>query len=144
MIDVAVILKEYDIKVEAMFLFDAVDRSLRLSGDVIPNNVEYCYHAFRHPASKSRESFGNTGTRSQHGVNFEKAYFMTTHGGLGGSPWNDDEGYTQDQQHIVNEGFPDGRTTITVQQENAGMAQVKEWMGFRMRLHSLQDAGISL
>ena len=50
-------------RVEAMFLFDAVDRSLDLAMTTyIPPNVHYCYHAMRDDSTRSRPSFGHCGT----------------------------------------------------------------------------------
>lgn len=41
--------KRINRKVEALFLFDAVDRALGVSTDVIPRNVAKAYHAIRDP-----------------------------------------------------------------------------------------------
>jgi pimeloyl-ACP methyl ester carboxylesterase len=45
-------LKDEDIKVDAMFLFDAVRRVLNSTTDVevVPSNVKRCYHAMRDPS----------------------------------------------------------------------------------------------
>src|SRR5690348_7855858 len=61
-INVASMLADWDIEVEAIFLFDAVDRSLELSASRIPDNVRYAYHAVRMPSAGSRLSFGNCRT----------------------------------------------------------------------------------
>lgn len=74
--------------VQEMFLFDAVDRSFWMDNDktkVIPSNVRAAFHAVRHPASKSRVTFGNCGMQGTNG-NLGIEYFMTTHGGVGGWP----------------------------------------------------------
>jgi hypothetical protein len=86
-LDVALILKNYGIPVEAIFLFDAVTRSPWLSGEVIPANVKHCYHAIREPKSGSRRSFGNSRAVAAAGVKYYPEYFLTTHAGMGGVPW---------------------------------------------------------
>lgn len=48
---VAQALKKNNVEVEAMFLFDAVDRTVNFrSAETIPANVRYCYHALRDPS----------------------------------------------------------------------------------------------
>ena len=47
--------------VDALFLFDAVDRSLPVDGYIISSNVKQACHARRDPAARSRASFGNCG-----------------------------------------------------------------------------------
>jgi hypothetical protein len=89
-LDAAVILKDHDIPVEAIFLFDAVTRSPWLRGDVVPENVRYCYHAMRNPEAGSRNSFGNSPAKPADGVTYEDERFWTTHGGMGGAPWGPD------------------------------------------------------
>lgn len=47
----AKILKAHGIEIEAMFLFDAVDRTLNIrSANAIPENVRHCFHALRDPS----------------------------------------------------------------------------------------------
>src|SRR5437870_5057986 len=46
--------KQDKVQVEALFLFDAVDRGPRLEARVITPNVQYCYHAVRDPKTFSR------------------------------------------------------------------------------------------
>jgi len=87
-LDVAVLLNDYGITVEAMFLFDSVTRSPWLSATVVPANVKNCYHAMRNPVGGSRVSFGNSAPTPAKGVNYvPEAKFLTTHGGMGGTPW---------------------------------------------------------
>jgi hypothetical protein len=96
-VHVAYLLERMGIEVDAMFLFDAVDRS-SLIGDslptgnveVVPRNVHATYHAMRSPMAESRESFSNTATSAAAPGSYAGARFMTTHGGMGGLPW----GYT--------------------------------------------------
>jgi len=87
MLDVAVLLEEYGLPVEAMFLFDSVTRSPWLSASVIPANVKKCYHARRSPKAKSRPSFGNSEAKPQKKGALESFEFFTTHAGMGGTPW---------------------------------------------------------
>lgn len=78
-----------DIPVQAMFLFDAVDRSRTLGGtEVIAANVLHVYHAVRDGAARSRMSFGTTGRRAFHGHAYKEKAFRTTYGGMGGCPWD--------------------------------------------------------
>jgi hypothetical protein len=78
----------YGIEVDALFLFDAVDRSdLISSADVVPRSVHATYHARRDPLGESRESFGNTATSAEVPETYQQRYFLTTHGGMGGTLW---------------------------------------------------------
>lgn len=88
-INVAAILADWNIAIEAMFLFDAVDRSLELSASRIPDNVRSVYHAMRMPSAGSRLSFGNCGTDGSGAREFLLRQFFTTHGGMGGVPWGE-------------------------------------------------------
>lgn len=78
-------------EVEAMFLFDAVSRSVELTfTQTIPSNVKSCYHAMREDSTGSRRSFGHCGTTKEGGKNsFVTETFYTTHGGMGGVPWGE-------------------------------------------------------
>ena len=76
------------IPVQEMYIFDAVDRSGSMDNSLtatIPKTVVRAFHALRHPKAGSRRTFGNCGTESAHG-NLARAYFETTHGGIGGWP----------------------------------------------------------
>lgn len=86
-IDAAIELSTKKIPVEAMFLFDAVNRLSRLDAEIVPGNVRRCYHAVRHPNSGSRNSFGNCGLKAANSDGFKLKVFESTHGGLGGTPW---------------------------------------------------------
>jgi pimeloyl-ACP methyl ester carboxylesterase len=76
-------------RVEAMFLFDAVNRSPDLSETTyIPPNVHYCYHAMRDDSAGSRSNFGHCGTLMNGADTFlVLKRFYTTHGGMGGLLW---------------------------------------------------------
>lgn len=93
-VHVAYLLEDMHISVDGMFLFDAVDRSIHIgdslrSGNVdeVPANVRAVYHARRHPGGESRESFSNTAVRAATGGAYRESFFLTTHGGMGGTPW---------------------------------------------------------
>jgi hypothetical protein len=93
-VHVAYLLEDMHIDVDGMFLFDAVDRSVHIGDslragnvDVVPANVRAVYHARRHPGGESRESFSNTATRAATSGAYREAFFLTTHGGMGGTPW---------------------------------------------------------
>lgn len=81
-------LKEKNIKVRALLMFDCVDRWIFGDAADIPNNVEYVCHVIRNPATLSRSTFGNDGMRFSPPTNYPKAVmFMCTHGAMGGVPW---------------------------------------------------------
>lgn len=93
-VHVAYLLEDMHIPVDGMFLFDAVDRSIHIGDslrtgnvDVVPANVLAVYHARRDPAGGSRESFSNTATRAAAAGAYRERLFLTTHGGMGGTPW---------------------------------------------------------
>lgn len=109
-------LKEKNIKVRAIMLFDCVDRHIAIDASIIPRNVEYVCHVIRDPKSESRESFDNDGMKYYPPTNFPAAYtFMCTHGGMGGTPWKVPEG--KKPADFIDEGFPDGLTKITYKQD---------------------------
>jgi len=134
LIHAARILRVRGVPVEAMFLFDAVSRNPLLDAAVIPPNVRYCYHAVRDPRSHSRGSFGNCGSEAHPVVHFDLEPFMTTHGGMGGTPWGDTPGHITASGYIA-EGDPMGPTVITPAQEVLGMQAVERWMWPRLRRH---------
>jgi hypothetical protein len=121
-------LKSQGINVQALMLFDCVDRHLAFDAEVVPDNVAHVYHVIRDPASSSRESFGNDAMRYFAGsTTYEGPYtFMCTHGGMGGCPWAVPAG--QSTTDYINEGFGaggyDGATTITYAQDASVSAEV--------------------
>lgn len=81
-------LKEANIKVRALLMFDCVDRYIGGDASVVPNNVEYVRHVIRDPAGRSRRSFGNDGMKYNPPTKYEPyTKHMCTHGGMGGTPW---------------------------------------------------------
>ncbi|MEL7497072.1 MAG: hypothetical protein AAFN77_05640 [Planctomycetota bacterium] len=112
------------IPVEAIMLFDCVDRHVVIDAEVIPPNVKHVRHVVRNPAAKSRESFSNDGLRFHpEKTDYPAAYqFMCTHGGMGGMPWQPDE--DQSGHDIIDEGGIDGKTAVTFAQDARGARQV--------------------
>ena len=94
----------------------------------IGGNIELCLHAKRAKEAKSRESFGNCGLtilRPSKTKNIPQP-FTCTHGGVGGTPWNPKAG--QKTSDIVDEGFPDGKTAVTFEQDGQVSKEVWKWM----------------
>ncbi len=136
-INAARIMQRRGIPVEAMFLFDAVARNLDLDADEIPANVRFCYHAMRDPLGNSRGSFGNCGTTAAGGVTFRHDIFMTTHGGMGGTPWGRTNPNDMTTFGTITEHDPGGVTILTPEMEAAGMRAVENWMWPHLRRHGL-------
>lgn len=86
-VDVAARLAREGVEVEAMFLFDAVDRSGHLGNTAIVGNTRHVFHARRNPDAESRLSFDNCATEVASPGEYLQGYFMTTHGGMGGVPF---------------------------------------------------------
>lgn len=108
-------LKKAGIDVQAMILFDAVDRHVAYDGAVIPKNVANVLHLRRSSRSSSRESFGNDGTSYySSSTKYEQAFFLCTHGAMGGTHWKDD---SKSGGTLIDEGGYDGMTTITYDQD---------------------------
>lgn len=101
-------LKKKEINVDALLLFDCVDRQINMDASVIPNNVALVQHVIRNPAARSRMSFGNDGLRCSPPTVFPAAYsFMCTHGGMGGVPWKAEE-HDKQPNDYVDEGYGEG------------------------------------
>ncbi len=127
-------LKDRNIDVEALLLFDCVDRHIGIDAEVIPNNVGYVMHVVRDPRAKSRESFGNDGLRYSAPTVFPNAYsFVCTHGGMGGTPWQPAVGTPMTD--LIDEGFPDGKTTITYAEDARVSARIWSFVQPFMRDH---------
>lgn len=123
-------LKDKNIQVQALLLFDCVDRHVGIDASVIPDNVENVLHVVRDPDSSSRESFGNDGLRYFPGkTNYWSATkFMCTHGAMGGCPWVPDYDKGEKYSDFINEGFGagsyDGATKITFAMDAAASQRV--------------------
>jgi hypothetical protein len=151
-------------QVQAMFLFDAVSRSVELPfSQTIPSNVRYCYHAMRDDQANSRRTFGHCGVAANPGFGLKEVTYLvtrkfyTTHGGMGGVPWGEDgvPGMNKQAQAFarqvfspaeqacrfsmerIEEGGLDGATNVTVAQEKAGSQQVHDWMWPFLRKHGV-------
>jgi hypothetical protein len=129
------LLQKHAIPVEALFLFDAVDRSFVLEAKRIPSNVRFCYHALRDPAARSRETFGNCGLLREGGQPFDGIqHFHTTHGAVGGTGFGP---AGAGKSGFIREGGLDGTTRVTPAQEQAGKLEVRNWMWGFLRLHGV-------
>lgn len=107
-------LQSDDVRVNAMMLFDCVDRAVGIDTARIPNNVDEVLHVRRSPLARSRESFSNSGTVSSAPTVYNEHFFMGTHGAMGGVPWHN---YYEDL--YIHEGGLDGATAITFRRDRA-------------------------
>ncbi len=79
-------------KIEAMFLFDAVDQDGSTSSDLnfIPASVLNTYHAMATDKSWfDGKLFPTCGKTAAHGVNLDARNFHTSHGGIAGAGGSD-------------------------------------------------------
>lgn len=156
-INAAALLHDLKVPVKGLFLFDAVARSVHISrADVITPNVEFAYHAMRAKATGSRTSFGNCGTLAAPKVRFEKRWFHTTHGAMGGTPFGKagilDQSLAHQIEYAIStetqrramlakykikEGFWGSEVNVTPEQEKLGMDQVEAWMWGHLRAHGV-------
>lgn len=118
-VHVAALLEHEGITVDAMFLFDAVDRSASIGDslpagnvDVVSRNVLRTYHARRDPRAESRLSFENTATSAVVPGTYQQGFFMTTHGGMGGVPF----GFT---------GLESGRWSVAEEYMNPATSEAR-------------------
>lgn len=92
-------LKDVNIRVNALFLFDAVDMQVSdlSSSQTIGDNVDFVAHArsardimfwFQNPV-RSRFYFYNTGRWLAGSGTMEERSFTGSHGAVGGAPWSD-------------------------------------------------------
>lgn len=149
----AALLGKRGVEVDSLILFDAVDRSNIGETDRIPANVQWCRHAMRSDAAGSRVFFGNCGLVAARSGVLERRRFLTTHGGMGGTPFGPGSisigGHVHEMQPdnkvlraalrasalvdpttaVIN-GLVNliGETNITPKQEASGSAAVWRWM----------------
>ena len=93
-IQVAHNLKSQTGKINALFLFDAVDQDTSTNSDLnmIPASASKVYHAIATKKSwLDRQIFPTCGLTAATGVTFEKKEFNTSHGGIAGAG-DDDAG----------------------------------------------------
>lgn len=140
-IEIAKWLKEENIPVECLILFDPVDRSRTIGDDVwkwkdtaIVDTVQTVIYAQRQFITESRESFGNCGKKIQdRGKTTLHFYaFFATHGGLGGTPW------TKPITGFIDEGVPDFKTKVTATMDQFGSEKVRRWV-FDLVFDALYD-----
>lgn len=140
---------------QCLLLFDAVDRSTIGDTDIIPDNVNFAFHARRNELAGSREMFGNCGKIAAPGVKYEEEFFYCTHGGVGGTPWDEAKpsGYIHEMttgqkagmrtvgaasgilalkaaNNFIRENDP---TNVTLEQDKAGSRASWEWMRTKMQ-----------
>ena len=143
---IATRLKQQNIDVEAMLLFDCVDRfsvphsrpgvgNENIDATVIPNNVGDVLHVLRSPESGSRINFGNSGRQSSPPTRYKEAFFTCTHAGIGGVPWQVPAG--QSANDVIEEGWPffGGKTNVTYTQDAWGSSRVWSYVGPFIREH---------
>lgn len=134
-IEVCKWLKERDIPVECLLLYDPVDKSLGVgsvfNNTPIADNVRNVIHVVRDPRAESRESFGNCGTKRE---NWSKTKgpgpipFFGTHGAIGGTLWPDPP-----NGECINEGFPDYMTKVTAEKDRDTFARVRAYTYTELR-----------
>jgi hypothetical protein len=83
-------LRRRGIRIEAIFLFDAVDRDRYTDSSTVPDCVSIAYHALRSPAVGSRNYFGNAAAVAAPPAILHQKWFAGTHAALGGLPWSGD------------------------------------------------------
>lgn len=103
-VEVAKFLARDGVTVDAMMLFDPVDRSPTSDADEVPRNVRELCIARRMYDTFSRASFNNCANIwHKPPTNCLKKHFWATHGGLGGVPWKPEPG--QSEYDYVSEGL---------------------------------------
>lgn len=81
-------LHDKQIPVQALLLFDCVDRHALIDAASLPPNVKYAMQVVRNPNTGSRSSFDNSGLRYMPSkTKYEAVLYRCTHGGMGGVPW---------------------------------------------------------
>ncbi|MBC7901144.1 MAG: hypothetical protein H7070_13955 [Saprospiraceae bacterium] len=94
-------------KVDAMFLFDAVDQDTSTNSDLklIPDNVINVYHAIAIKKTwLDRQLFPTCGKRAAKGVNLVMEKFNTSHGGIAGAGDDDAGSKLWMWEHLTSEG----------------------------------------
>lgn len=102
-VDVARKLKQRGLMVDAMVLFDPVDRSPTSDAYDVPTNVLHMVKAMRSTMTLSRISFNNCATSWHLPTKCVQRFFWATHGGLGGCPWVAEPGVPAGT--LIHEGF---------------------------------------
>lgn len=111
-VGVAKKLKTDGVIVDAMVLFDPVNRSQTSFADDVPNNVLNMVQARRATNSLSRVSFNNCATSWHSPTKCKIKHFWATHGGVGGVPWKPEP--EQRPTDFIDEGFGEEALTNVV------------------------------
>lgn len=153
-IHAAQLLGERKIGVDALFLFDAVDRAIGVDSAIIPPTVKTVYHALRSKDTDSRTLFSNTGTRYyKEKTKYVHKWFHCTHGAIGGTPWThagvdkaiyETSGTSYGMALLLTKSSPvpanvivqgaahlylyASRTKVTLEQEKTQSVAVQDWM----------------
>jgi len=127
-------LQAYEIDVDCMILYDAVDRCFQIGANSVPANVKCVIHAMRSPATLSRIEFGNCGTECESTqTRYTSCKFWATHGGVGGTPWPIPPGESMNS-YVWEPYGPEGgpkvlkMTLVTYAQDAGGSAMVWNWV----------------
>ena len=134
------------VNVDAMLLFDCVNRDLATDTDTIPANVGYVLHVMRSDAARSRVSFGHSGTERSPGSRTDnkpwKRDFYCTHGAMGGTPWLPPiiNGQRAKLTDYISEGpgawiKNEPTSRVTYEQDASGAEQVQSFIKPFMREH---------
>ncbi len=94
-------------KIDAMFLFDAVDQDTSTNSDLnyIPDSVKNVYHAVATDKDWFwRRIFPTCGQTAASGVNLVKKEFHVSHGGVAGADGDDKGSRAWMDKHIRSEG----------------------------------------
>ncbi len=133
-IEVAKWLGEEGIPIECLILFDAVDRSTKVGGDIwntpIGSNVKRVIYAQRDPLACSRLSFGNCGFTRGAQTTFIHQKFFATHSGVGGVPWTKASLPVSDFPNplgLIWEPAEPKCSHVTVSQDRIGSNEVWGW-----------------
>jgi hypothetical protein len=114
------------LRITAMFLFDAVDRSIFTDAETVPGNVDVCHHIVRDYSwntwweGKHRHNrwyFNSDALEGERGVEMDiGGPVLGSHGAIGGTPWPDN---ARDPQAVIT---------------------VANWMNSRLSRHRLPRA----
>jgi hypothetical protein len=121
-IEIANRLRSRKLEVQAMLLFDCVDRHVGIDTQYIPENVRNVLHVVRDLGSGSRHSFGHSGRRPHHSTKYEEYSFHCTHSAMGGMPYYPSPEESEDD--FIVESYPDGQTRVTYRQDSRGAEHV--------------------
>jgi hypothetical protein len=121
-VEIANRLRSRKVEVQAMLLFDCVDRHVWVNAEYIPENVRNVLHVVRSLGSGSRNSFGNAGRHPHHSTRYEEYSFHCTHAAMGGMPYSPSPEESEDD--FIVESYPDGQTRVTYRQDSIGADRV--------------------